>query len=260
MKYIKESFSTLKTRWPEVAMLIGLALALGVLNMNFFTIEKNNASPLPANVFLFLVITVFFLLFKLGFLSTAHQSKDQPQQPLALLKEGKRFLWRFVLLGMLYATVYFAATLVILPFFASRDAIISNPEKLLPVLEKVSLINYIIISFVLMKFIIFLPALVIVTDVTVPSSLGLLKYCKLKDAKALVVLFLTQMAINIMWMLLPDFGMESIYQKILLILPAIVNQGFTLIIAVAAIRFVDDLNLLYDSENESESDLTEGEN
>jgi len=260
VKYIKESISILKTRWPEAAMLIGIALALGFLNMNFFTIEKDNASPQPANVFLFLVIMVFFLLFKLGFLSTAHQSKDQHQLPLTLLKEGKRFFWRFVLLGMLYATVYFAVTLAILPFFAPQDIINSNPEKLVPVFEKVSLIDYIIITLVFMKFILFLPALVIVTDVTVPLSFSLLKYCKLKDAKGLVVFFLIQMAINVIWMLLPDFGIELKYRKILSILPAVVNQCFTLILTVAAIRFVASLDLLYDNENEVESDLTEGEN
>jgi len=260
VKYIKEAISIFKNRWPEAAMLIGLALALGFLNMNFFVIEKGDASPQAANVFLFLAIMVFFLLFKLGFLSTAHKSKDQHQQPLTLLKEGRKFFWRFVLLGMIYATAYFAVTLAILPFFDVGDIANSNPEKLMPILEKVSLIDYLIITVVFMKFIIFLPALVIVNDVTVPLSFSLLKSCKLKDAKGLVVLFLIQVAINLIWMAMPDFGIELKYQKIMAILPAITNQCFTLLITVAAIRFVADLDLLYDNENESESDLVEGEN
>lgn len=260
MKYIKESITTLKNRWPEVVMLIGLALALGFLNMNFFTIGKNNSSPQALNIFLLLVIMVFFLLFKLGFLSTAHKNREQHQHPTTLLKEGRKFFWRFVLLGMLYTTLYIAVTLVIVPFFVPKDIINSNAEKLVPIFEKITILDYTIVTLFFMKFILFLPAIIIVTDFTVPLSFSMLKYCKLKDAKGLVALFLIQMVINIIWMLLPDFNMESRYQKILSILPAIINQCFILIVAVAAIRFVDSLNLLYDNKTEFESDLTESQN
>ena len=260
MKYIREAFLILKTRWPEAAMLIVLAIALGILNMNFFTTEESNASPEPVYALLSLLIMVFFLLFKLGFLSTANKSKDQHQQPLTLLKEGRRFFWRFALLGILYVTTYLVITFAIMPFFAPQDIANSNPEKLMPVFEKVMLLDYIIVTLVFMKFIIFLPALVIANDVTVPLSFSLLKHCKLKEAKGLVILFLIPMAINVIWMLLPDFEIELKYQKIISILPALVNHCLNLIIAVAAIRFVASLDLLYDNENKSESDLTEGEN
>jgi len=258
--YIKEAISILKNRWPEAMLLVGLGLTLGFLNMNSITIEKDNASPQAAVIFLSLAIMAFFLLFKTGFLKTVQQSGDEPQQPLTLLKEGKKFLWRFVLLGMLYITIYFAATLIVMPFLVPQEAIASNPEKFIPVIEKLAIIDYIIVTLIFMKFIIFLPALIIVNDVPIAFGLSMLKYCKLKEAKGIVVLFLIQMAVNLTWLLLPDFEIELKYQKIMSLLPTIINQCFILVISVAAIRFVSSLNLLYDNENKSESDITEGEN
>ncbi len=260
MKYIKEAISIFRNRWPEAAIFIILPVILagfapdsqGVMAIVFFS------------------FFVFLGILYLGFLRTAFSNKYQPQMPLELLKEGRKFFWRFIQLGFAYTGVSLAIaaavfiTLLSLSGKSITPGMARDAKEIMAFQDTVYtaiLLSNVLVSILFMKFILFLPALVIVNDVTVSLSFGMLKCFKLKDAKGLIAIFLTPVAISIIWLLFPpDFRFVLKNQKILSILPAIVNQCLTLVTTVAAIRFVADLDLLYDSENESESDLTEGEN
>ena len=117
---------------------------------------------------------------------------------------------------------------------------------------KPTVLGQLVINIILMKFILLLPALVIVLDCRVFESFKFLKKCRLRDAGELIVLFCFNMAFPYLWMFSRIlYGTTTTPQLIFRIVTSIITCFIGLIIAVMAVRFVASQNLVYDDRSRS---------
>ena len=248
MTEIKKTLSILKARWPEATfIIIGISL-LPVLARLVVS---------PKSMQLFLLRSLFQLIFmlvlstlRLGFLRTVYFEGQKRQSIAVLLRTGIHFLWRMIVLGLLYFIPLLTLTLL-------STRLVGKPTTPgeIDTLHNIFLIRYLLVSvitIILMKFMLLMPALVIVLDCRVFESFRLLKHCRLRDARELIVLFCFQMAISYLWMFLRRlYGATTIPQQIFSIVNTVATSFIGLIIAVMAVRFVASLNLVYDNKPSS---------
>jgi len=105
---------------------------------------------------------------------------------------------------------------------------------------------------ILIKVVLFIPALIIVLDCGVFESFKFLRKCKLLDSRELVALFCLGMVLPFLWFFLRiTYNPETTSQYILRSATAAISYVLWLIIAVMAIRFVASLNLVYDNQPSS---------
>jgi len=117
---------------------------------------------------------------------------------------------------------------------------------------KPTVLGQLVINIILMKFILLLPALVIVLDCRVFESFKFLKKCRLRDAGELIVLFCFNMAFPYLWMFSRTLhGTTTRPQLFFRIVTSIITCFIGLIIAVMAVRFVASQNLVYDDRSRS---------
>jgi len=101
---------------------------------------------------------------------------------------------------------------------------------------------------ILIKPLLFIPALIIALDCKVFKSFKLLRRCKLSSAKELVILFFISMIVTFFWAFLPSTqDIPTISWYIPAISLSIVGNFISLIVGITAIRFVVSLNLVHDS-------------
>lgn len=238
MTEIKNTLSILKARWPEVTLIISISL-LPVLARLVVSLKSMRVS-LWLLVFFPLVSILILATLRSGFLRTVYLEGQKRQSIAVLLRTGLHFLWRMIVLGLLYFILFLTLTLL-------STRLVGKPAA--PgetgILHNISLL-VLVINIILMKFILLLPALVIVLDCRVFESFKFLKKCRLRDAGELIVLFCFKMALPYLRMFLRTLNDTTTIQKLIF---SIVNSVTTcfigLIIAVMAVRFVASLDLLY---------------
>jgi len=239
MAEIKKTLIILKARWPEVILLIGLAVLLPFLS-NLLTKLKidSSLSSTVLSVGFLLPLTVIRTMLRSGFLRTVYLEGQQRQTIAVLLRTGLPFFWRMIGLGLLYLIPLLTLTLLSTRLVGKPTA----PGQL-------------VINIILMKFILLLPALVIVLDCRVFESFKFLKKCRLRDAGELIVLFCFKMVFPYLWMFSRTlYGTTTTPQPIFRIVTSVTTCFIGLIIAVTAVRFVASQNLVYDEQiNPSDS-------
>jgi hypothetical protein len=100
---------------------------------------------------------------------------------------------------------------------------------------------------ILIKVVLFIPALILVLDCGVFESFKFLRKCKLLDSRELVALFCLQMVLPFLWIFLRiPYNPETTSQYILRSVPTVIGYVLWLIIAVTAVRFVGSLDLARD--------------
>ena len=232
MTEIKKTLAILKARWPEVILLIGLVVLLPFLSNLLAKLKYDSAlsSTVFAACFL-LPLMVIRTMLRSGFLRTVYLEGQQRQTIAVLLRTGLPFFWRMIGLGLLFAIPFLTVTLL-------STHLVGKPTAL----------GQLVMSIILMKFILLLPALVIVLDCRVFESFKFLKKCRLRDAGELIVLFCFKMVFPYLWMFSRTlYGTTTRPQLIFRIVTSITTCFIGLIIAVTAVRFVASLHLVYDN-------------
>lgn len=248
MTEIKKTLAILKARWPEVTLIVGL-YALAVLSNNLFRAARPDLTKtlillcIPFS----LTLMVLLMILNYGFLRTVHLEGQKRQMPIDLLKIGKHFFWRMVGFGLIYVVPYFVLawlTFLIIKYFTSIDTGFLETAKVAPWLYQLCSIAPMLI---LIKVVLFIPALIIVLDCGVFESFKFIGKCKLLDSRELVALFCLRMVLPFLWVFLRiSYNPETTSQYILRSVPTVIGSVLWLTIAVTAIRFVASLDLVYD--------------
>jgi len=255
MTEIKKTFAILKARWPEATLIVGL-YALAVLSNNLFRAARPDLTKtlillcIPFS----LTLMVLLMILNYGFLRTVHLEGQKRQMPIDLLKIGKHFFWRMVGFGLIYVVPYFVLawlTFLIIKYFTSIDTGFLETAKVAPWLHQLC---FIVPMLILIKVVLFIPALIIVLDCGVFESFKFLRKCKLLDARELVALFCLRVVLPFLWVFLRiSYNPETTSQYILRTVSTVIGYVLWLTITVTAIRFVASLDLVYDG---SAKDLT----
>ncbi len=260
MTEIKETLAILKARWPEVTLIIGL-YALAVLSNNLFRAARLGLTKTLISMYIpfllfSLTLMVVSTILNYGFLRTVYLEDQKGQTPMALLKKGRYFFWRMVGFGLIYVVPYFILAwliFLIIKYFTSIDTGFFETAKVTPWLHQ---LYFIAPMLILIKVVLFIPALILVLDCGVFESFKFLRKCKLLDSRELVALFCLRMVLPFLWVFLRiPYNPETTSQYILRSVPTVIDYVLWLIIAVTAVRFVGSLDLVYDgSTNDSNSE------
>jgi hypothetical protein len=252
MTEIKKTLAILKARWPEVTLIVGL-YALAVLSNNLFRAARPDLTKtlillrIPFSLFS-LTLMVVSIILNYGFLRTVYLEGRKRQTPMALLKKGKHFFWRMVGFGLICVVPYFILAwliFLIIQYFTSIDTGFFETAKVAPWLYQLCFITPMLI---LIKVVLFIPALILVLDCGIFESFKFLRKCKLLDSRELVALFCFKMVLPFLWVFLQiSYNPATTSQYILRSVPSIIGQFIGLMIAVMAVRFVASLHLVYDN-------------
>ena len=250
MTEIKKTLAILKNRWPEVTLIIGLNILLALSNKLFPIENSGSASIFTLSFFIFtMALIVIWSILNFGFQRTVYLEADRQQQPMVLLKTGRRFFWRMFRLGLLWLPIY--CILIWLTFLVTKPLTSVNTgffetATLSPLLYQ---FYFTAPSLILIKPLLLIPAIIIVLDCKVLEGFKYLKRYRLFDAMGLPILFLISIIFSFSWVLLPKAEeIKTILQYIPIIVHLITGQFLSLMIAVTAVRFVASLDLVYDDQ------------
>jgi len=253
MTETKKSLAILKARWPEVTLIVGL-YALAVLSNSLSRAARPDLTKILLLLCMLfsLSLMVVSTILNYGFLRTVYLEGQKRQTPMALLKKGRAFFWRMIRFGLLLAIAYFILSwliFLIIKYFTSIDTGFFETAKVAPWLYQLCFVAPMLI---LIKLVLFVPALIFVLDCRVFESFKFLRKCKLLDSKELVALFCLQMVLPFLWVFLQiPYNPETTSQYILRSVPTVIGYVLWLTIAVTAVRFVASLDLVYDSQPNS---------
>lgn len=245
MTEIKKTLAILKARWPEVTLIVGL-YALAVLSNNLFRAARADLTKTLVLLYFSLSLIVVSIILNYGFLRTVYLEGQKRQTPMALLKKGRYFFWRMVGVGLIYVIPYFILAwliFLIIKYFTSIDTGFFETAKVTPWLFQLCSTAALLI---LIKVVLFIPALILVLDCGVFESFKFLRKCKLLDSRELVALFCLGIALPFLWVFLRiSYNPETTSQYILRSVPTVIGYVLWLTIAVTAVRFVASLDLVY---------------
>jgi hypothetical protein len=194
-----------------------------------------------------LLLWAFLILVHCGFLRTAYLEGDSRQSALVLIRAGKHFFRRIFLWNLMYLIPF----LVLMLLYSNLIVRYIRPDGLI-VSNAVFWINPLcsaVIKLALIKLSLLIPALIIVLDCEVIASFKLLRRCKLSNAKELIALFLVQIALGLLWTFASQLSnATTTFYHILMGIYYIVSAFISLMIGVAAVRFVASLDLVCDEE------------
>ncbi len=253
MTEIKKTLQILKARWPEVTLIVGL-YALAVLSNSLFRFTRHDLTKISALLCMpfLLSLMVVSTILNYGFLRTVYLEGQKRQTPMALLKKGKHFFWRMVGFSLICVVPYLILVwlvFLIIKYFTSIETGFFETAKVAPWLYQLCFVAPMLI---LIKLVLFVPALIFVLDCRVFESFKFLRKCKLLDSKELVALFCLRMVLPFLWVFLQvPYNPETSSQYILRSVPTVIVCVLGLIIAVTAVRFVASLDLVYDDHRDS---------
>ncbi|MCK5581206.1 MAG: hypothetical protein KAJ18_08025 [Candidatus Omnitrophica bacterium] len=234
MDEIKQTLAILKSRWPEVGLIVGLSF-LSRLVMSTVRIYPTNIRTVMQ--FVSIGLLLFSLIVSLGFLRTVYLEPNERRSLADLVRTGKHFFWRFFILGALAGLATMLFSIWLLRMTGTADTVFFN-------------ISGPFMHLLLAKLILLLPAIIIVTDCSIPKSFNLMWKIKLLQAKAkplLVFFLIVRIALPILLaLLIPGFWRAAV--SITWITPIyllyLTFLYFTnLMISVMAIRFVSFLEM-----------------
>jgi len=257
MTEIKKTLQILKARWQEVTLIVGL-YALAVLSNNLFRAARPDLTKtlilllrIPFSLFSLTLMVVSTIL-NYGFLRTVYLEGQKGQTPMALLKKGRSFFWRMIEFGLPFAIAYFILSrliFLIIKYFTSIETGFFETAKVTPWLYQLCFIAPMLI---LIKVVLFIPALILVLDCGIFESFKFLRKCKLLDSRELVTLFCLRTVLPFLWVFLQiPYNPETASQYILRSVPIVIGYVLWLTIAVTAVRFVASLHLEYDNQPSS---------
>lgn len=246
MTEIREALAILKARWREVAVIVGLPLLAQFLQI----IMAHRAIWLALNPTIFIwpyifinsiLFPIILIVFKCGFLRTAYLQNQKLHSLLVLVRVGVHFLWRMVILGLLYGLPSLLLVLLELSIIYKHWPF----EYLSQTSAWFNSIVYIAFRIIFAKLILLTPAIVIAIDCGAFESFKFLKFCKLSKAKTLVVLYCISIALCFLPFILSQYCYggtcctvvtTSLY--LFRFIHSVIMNLINLVIAVMAVRFV----------------------
>ena len=251
MTEIKKTLQIIKARWPEAILIIGIGL-LSIPAMLLVTPSKIGCLE---SMVLFrwltsifsMVIILMLITLRSGFLRTVYLESQKRQSFLILLRTGLHFLWRMIVLGVLYwiLLVMLIRLGIYLTYLVGKlvtsgeTGIARNPFLINPLLVSAA-------NIILMKFILLIPALVIVLDCRAFESFKFLKKYRFRDARELIALFCLQIVLGFLWMFLRTICGTTTLRPIFEIGASVITHFISLTITIMAVRFVASHDLVYD--------------
>ncbi len=181
------TFVILKKRWPEVALIVALAL-FGSLGLRMLQ-PDTETKPTAADAVILLGTLLFYvsqIMLQLGFVRTAYTEADKAQEPAVLLKTGSRFFLRLVLFGMVYAGMYLLLGFVIFLILHETGFI---EAKFLEATAWTRNLCFAVSSLILVKLILLPPALIIVRNCGLVAAIMSIGKFRLFSAREPLVLY-----------------------------------------------------------------------
>ena len=235
MNEIKETLAILKTRWLEATLIIGLGFLPNLLKHTFRIYSDLRVLVSLVAMSIFLVVAIV----SIGFLRTVYLEQDKRQPLLELMRIGKHFFWRFFVFGILCG-------LAMMLFAGLLRTIITDTgsNSTFPLANR---IGFTVITLILAKLLLLIPAIIIVWDCSLSKSFSLMWKIKLLKAKPLLIIFLIQIVVlPYLLLFFPNFRgaqpaitwgytLSTLYSIMLCIL--------TLMVQMMAVRFVSSLGI-----------------
>lgn len=247
MKEIKKTLAIFRARWPEVLLLVGLPTvnaALVILNSN---IGKTILPLYMALGFISLGLTILTFILNYGFMRTIFLDSTIPHSPAMLLELGRHFFWRMLAFGIFFALVHlllqWLISLPIAPYICPDTTFIQRVGKC-PFLHA---FQSSIASLILIKLMLFIPALIFVLDCRLSKSFGLLKRCRLSKAIEPVFLYCLSTIFGMFFWAITVTLREnpsSLYY-LLTLLRSIIVTFLHLAIGTMTVRYAASLKLVY---------------
>lgn len=234
MGEIKTTLLTIKSRRLEVVIIVGLSALTTALRIYRLGLVEILSGPLWVNsliVVFCMCPAILSIILLHGFLRTTCLTGDKAQPFLMLLRTGLHFFWRMVGFGFMLCAVTWVLSFVI---------------SLIPGQSVSRLICFQAAKAILIKPLLFIPALIIALDIGVFKSFSLLRRCKFREIKELAVLFF---AILIGYTLAHTFigrisGTSITLVSTLKITIAIVSHFAHIVMLTIAIKYVGSLQLI----------------
>ena len=233
MNYCKKTLNIIKNRWPELILIVGLAAIMMLLIQRTQAKAPENISSTDfLQLFVAVIFSVFFMILKFGFLRTLIFAPDQPALPMDLLRLGKPFFWRMFFLGFIlfipFILMYTVISSVLPADLSSQSAYAA------------SFLVALLVSAVMVKLIIFLPAIIIVADTRILESFKYLKYIKLTSAKILLLIFVLQVLTDSLLrpFIMPESKNWSSTDFIILACSHLIAQFISMALSVMAVIYV----------------------
>ncbi|MHC4425740.1 MAG: hypothetical protein ACYSYV_06565 [Planctomycetota bacterium] len=247
MTEINKTLTILQSRWPEVTFIIGLHLSTLLMSRLLFSLVTKQVLGLD-NFFLLqsaigLLLWAFLILVHCGFLRTAYLEGDNRQSVPVLIRAGKHFFRRIFLWNLMYAIPFLVLMLLhnnlIIRYIRPDELIVTNAVFWIKPLCSAA------IELALIKLSLLIPALIIVLDCEVIASFKLLRWCKLSNARELIVLFLVQIALGLLWTFASQFSIAATTLHYVTIgIYYIMSDFISLMIGVTAVSFVASLDVV----------------
>jgi len=237
----------IKQRWQEVVLVVGLHAGLIVFadqllrELVVADSELSAASRMPGGVaFLMGLGLMAFIIFRqllyLGFLRTACNEGDKPQEPGELLKVGRYYFWRIVRFELVFRL---ACGMILLASIEIFSLVVLGVKDLAAMPNWVVPLCMFAISVALIRPMLLIPAVMIVHDRMVIEAFGSLKEYKLLAEQGLVKFFvLCFLAISVLSLALNSTQDGGALHYIVLTIYAIGSGAAMLVIYLAAVMFV----------------------
>jgi hypothetical protein len=232
MNEIKETLAILKTRWHEVSLLLGLWFLFRLTTL-IFGIYPEHMKLIQVVTF---SLSLIALVVSMGFLRTVYLEPDRRQSLLDLIRIGKHFFLRFLVLGLLGGAVMMLPYWLLSICGVKGGALNHNAGLFMKLL--------------LAKLTLLIPAIIIVTDCSIPKSFSLMWKTKLFQAKAkplLIFFLITKIVLPTLMMLLFSniFRAHSSinWSDAIRTFYHVASSVMGLMLSVMAIRFVSSLEI-----------------
>ena len=234
MNEIKETIAILKARWPEVSFLI-ILYSLFPLGIFLPDMYPSAQSCFIFTLFLLSIslIPLLNVLFLIGFIRTAYTKGPKRHSILALLQVGKHFLLRILYICLILGILIWS---------------LGRPFSLITKHSMLIKLCFLLASLIFIKYLLFLPAIIIVYDCRFSKIFGLMKKCKLSDVRELIALFLVSAALASLWKTsseLKDVGKTLDYALTIVLMVLVYFIWF--VIWLIATRYVGSLSLAIDN-------------
>ena len=203
--------------------------------------ELSAASRLPGGVaFLMGLGLMAFIIFRqllyLGFLRTACNEGDKPQEPGELLKVGRYYFWRIVRFELMFVIVYGAIFLASIKILSS---VVLGVKDLTAMPNWVAPLCRFATSVALLRPMLLMPAVMIVRDRMVIEAFGSFREYKLLAEQGLVkFLVLCFLGILVLSLALNSTQAGGALHYIVLVICAIGSGVAIMVIYLAVVMFV----------------------
>ncbi|MBN1818693.1 MAG: hypothetical protein JW828_15130, partial [Sedimentisphaerales bacterium] len=124
-------FEILRSRWPEVLMIVVLQAGLHVVLPDIMDRLKATTAPSREILLLAGAVAMFVVLemVMLGFFATAAREGIQSSDPVRLLSIGRYFFWRLIRFQLLMAIVSFPVVMLLFSLLSVLLGV-SDPQKM----------------------------------------------------------------------------------------------------------------------------------